>query len=348
MGRSLIPLSLHQLILLCYVVVSAGACAHKTERPLTPIRRTQLLEDLTPSFDRFALQASVQTNLILPHFRRELFPIAPRLYGRRLAQWEKEGRAAQAMIDAHIKDYLAGREAFDRLRVSLALDLADAVKIFKRHFSDFKMAKPIKLVHSLGELNGGVRDDDFFIGVDVVMKAHDWGDNRPFLLHELFHLYHIKHNRKLFSKPLTLAERLWVEGLATAVARHLAPGATEKELMLDTPDGLSKRCAQIGQKLLEKLNVELLNDDPERVEAYFSHGAMDAQKDLGDERRIGYCVGEKLVRHFLDNRLTRPKIKKSPEQWFGDFSQLTSAQIIWTIRYELKRWVNALRSPRSQ
>jgi hypothetical protein len=94
---------------------------------------------------------------------------------------------------------------------------------------------PIYVIHSLGTRDGGT---DWvagrmvmLFGADEIAQFHLDESLQPFIVHELFHIEHIRH----FADCDQLWCSLWQEGLATYTASVMTPNASDHQLILDVP-----------------------------------------------------------------------------------------------------------------
>jgi len=147
--------------------------------------------------------------------------------------------ADQSRLDGRIEGALTGfpsiRPTYDEIERKFPEALASAMKEFRGTFSDFTPSMPIYLIHSLGTRDGGTDlvagRMVMLFGADEIAQFH-WDESlQPFLVHELFHIEHIRH----FADCDQLWCSLWQEGLATYTASVLMPDASDHQLILDVP-----------------------------------------------------------------------------------------------------------------
>lgn len=106
---------------------------------------------------------------------------------------------------------------------------------FRKILPDYRLDIPVYLLHSIGTQDGGTRDSGgrvaMYFGADVIAEIHDSTTIEPFLTHELFHIYH----RRFFSDCGKVWCSLWIEGLAVYATSSLNAGATDRQLLLTSP-----------------------------------------------------------------------------------------------------------------
>lgn len=223
-------------------------------------------------------------------FKRDVAPEFPGFYGHarfngRMTEEQRDGTIARS-----IDSFGAIRDAYALKLETFDTDLARNTSVFAETFPDFQPDRPIWVLHSLGEFDGGTRviDGQAFLlfGVDGMVAFHDAGatNEAAFFHHELFHLYH----RPRFGACEAIWCSLWQEGLATYVASKLNPEASEAELLLTLPDDMAAATrAQLAPSLLALRQVLTLND-PSAYSDLFGFG----ERALSPfPRRRGYYLG---------------------------------------------------------
>jgi hypothetical protein len=147
--------------------------------------------------------------------------------------------------------------------------------------------RPIYLVHSLGEFDGGMRtlggNGHLMFGADVMARLYADKDIRPFFHHELFHLHHSRTFRdcdKIFCN-------LWSEGLATYVSHRLNPKASDAELLLNEPEPLRPAVEANRTEAVCTTLANLENEDRTLNRALFSSGRLNERLP----GRFGYYLG---------------------------------------------------------
>lgn len=189
--------------------------------------------DLTGQFATFVDKTrAMESKARIAAFRARMNALFPGFYEPRFGasseQYDKQVARALNGFDA-------ARPEFDRARQYFPVAYAAGLKHFRAVFPGFKPNVPVYLLHSLGEMDGGVREirgkDYLVFGADVIGRIHDSRDIGPFLDHELFHV----ENGKYFAECEALWCGLWLEGLATYAAKAMNPGADDRQLMLNFP-----------------------------------------------------------------------------------------------------------------
>lgn len=203
--------------------------------PLPAYRLIDLSDDYATYFDR---TAGLDEAARVAAFNREVAPLFSAFY--------RPGRPGapdtQARFDARIarslKAFPTDRPAYEIAAANFRGGLDDAVVRFEDAFPDAGHLGDIYLVHSLGEMDGGMRDLDgrryLIFGAEMIARYHPPGQEEPFFSHELFHRYH----SRWFSDCEQLWCGVWAEGLAVLAAEHLHPGASDEALLLATPEPL--------------------------------------------------------------------------------------------------------------
>lgn len=248
--------------------------------------------DLTAAFTRMYDAAGPSDTERLQAFTREIEPLLPGFYG--LARFN--GQTTQVARDRQIlrafERFPALRETYTakagQFRGNLAADMAS----FRKTFPDFKAERPIYLLHSLGEMDGGTRLIDgaphLIFGADGMAQYHEgFRSESPFFHHELFHIYHQPKIGACEEVWCTL----WIEGLAVHVAATLNPGVTEAELLLDFPPGLAQKVRANLPAALAHAKRVLDSKDMNILRALFSS----ATDKTGLLPRRGYVIGYLLV-----------------------------------------------------
>ncbi|WP_341501953.1 DUF2268 domain-containing putative Zn-dependent protease [Gallaecimonas sp. GXIMD4217] len=231
-------------------------------------------------------------------------------YGERVAQMTNPGRTLRLTLESFAERQAAFELAYRQLKGTLPL----AISEFANAFADFQPCIPVWLVHSLTGANGQVLllggEPSLVLGVDMVAESHDWLDQRPFLHHELVHLYRLQQGLALplAESPTPLLTALWEEGLATYVAQRLNPGASLASLMLEQPLGLSRKAELQLAQLAANLYAYLGSDQSADYERYFL-------LDQGDLPRAGYYLGYRVVSHLGKAFSLDELMAMKPEQY---------------------------------
>jgi len=213
----------------CALAISPAQAAHNA--PAAPTLR---FVDLTGAFDRTAAATAKlpDDKAKVALFEKRMTPVAGGFYARK----RKPDRYDQRVLN-NLKAYPEQREKILGVAKEFQKLLVPARASFTKAFGPVSSSQPVYLLHSLGEMDGGTRDDlnsrkpTLIFGADVIAKIHSGHDMTPFFHHELFHVYHEQVMKDC--KPLWCS--LWEEGLATYVAATLNPQSGDAALMLDMP-----------------------------------------------------------------------------------------------------------------
>ncbi|MCS0580855.1 hypothetical protein NX784_04575 [Massilia pinisoli] len=162
-----------------------------------------------------------------------------------------------------VRDFPAIRTTYVQKAQQFGAQLPGYMASFKATFPDFVAPDDIYVVHSLGEMDGGMRaidgKDYLIFGIDRMVQLRGDGDQSAFFHHELFHHYHLPRVAECGSNSVWSS--LWVEGLATYVSKVLNPQANEKELLLTVPDDMAARTRAVLPAALAQLEGALDKDD---------------------------------------------------------------------------------------
>ncbi len=252
--------------------------------------------DLSGAFVHFFdATAGLPEDARVAAFKQQVAPLQPAFYG--IARFE--GKRTQQQRDVQIQKALA---QFPQIRAGYqakAAQFADALArnsaSFAAAFPDYRATTPVVLLHSLGEMDGGLRTLDgqrqLVFGADgmAIHHAPD-ADESAFFHHELFHAYH--------EPQFGSCEALWTEGLAVHVAQRLNPGASDAELLLDQPAGTAAATRAALRPALEQLRGALDSTAAEVQQALLSFG----DDGSGLPPRRGYLVGGLLAGQIADGR----------------------------------------------
>jgi hypothetical protein len=130
----------------------------------------------------------------LAKFKARVAPAFPAFYGIE----RYNGKVTQAKRDSQIQraidEFAPIRDAYIIKARNFEAELPKNIATFKASFPDFVPPGDIYVLHSLGEMDGGVRDiggkQYLIFGVDGMVLYHGKSDDSPFFHHELFHTYH--------------------------------------------------------------------------------------------------------------------------------------------------------------
>ena len=224
------------------------------------------------AFDDAARVAAVRS-----HFE----PLFPGFYSR-----ERAGPFAYGdLILKALNEFPQKRAGIEEVSRRFRAMLGPTRESFEAEFGALGELPPIYLVHSLGEMDGGVRNRDgkqtMIFGADVIAENHLGHGIAPFFHHELFHAFH----GRTFQGCGAVWCALWSEGLAVYVASRLNPGATDSQLLLTRPVPLRAAVDARRPEALCKVLQRL--DSTETGNLVFGGGA-DFE---GLPPRAGYYIG---------------------------------------------------------
>jgi len=188
--------------------------------------------DLTGEFDRFAMTTThLPDEQRVTLFEDRIGPIADGFYSRGRKPGEYDERVLSSL-----KSYPERRADILAVTRTFTAQFASARRSFEAVFGPVSSDRPVYLLDSLGELDGGTRQlegkNTLLFGADVIAEVHGEKDMIPFFHHELFHLYQEKN----LSRCAAIWCALWEEGMATYVASRLDPGADDDALILNLPE----------------------------------------------------------------------------------------------------------------
>jgi hypothetical protein len=193
--------------------------------------------DLTANFSRFVDESGGMDEAArIAQFRTQMDALLPGFYTPR-------NRITRAL-----KEFPELRPRYEQVKREFPAAFAAGIQHFRKAFPGFAPNVPVYLLHSLGEMDGGIRElggkNYLIFGADVIASIHDSHTLTPFLDHELFHVEHAK----AFPECGQVWCALWAEGLATYAAKVMNPGADDQQLLLtsrfaprSTPPGPKRR-----------------------------------------------------------------------------------------------------------
>jgi hypothetical protein len=227
-------------------------------------------------------------------FRAEIGPLIPGFYEPRGA------RRDPARYDQRIATALAGygaqRDAILTVSRRFATMFAPARRSFETVFGPVNSPQPVYLLFSMGEMDGGTRDlpggTTLIFGTDMIARYHMDHDIQPFFHHELFHVYH----QARFTDCGAVWCSLWIEGLATYVAKSLNPGASDAELLLTMPEPIPTAVDAHRQEAVCAVLARLDSTADTDMSALFSFDRMNARLPPRFGYYVGYRVAETIGR----------------------------------------------------
>lgn len=276
-------------ICLSLLLAAAGAAA-------ADLQIIDITDDFVRTFE--AAQGLSEAERVAA-FRREIEPLHPAFYGIARFEGRRTQEARDHQITAAFERFPSLRDAYIAKARLVRDNIGKDVATFRTAFPDFAPAKPIYLLHSLGEMDGGTRTLDggpqLILGADVMATAHSgWRTESAFFHHELFHLYH--HPK--FGDCTAVWCMLWIEGVAVHVAATLNPGMSDAELLLDFPPGTAAAVRASVPAAAAHMRGVLDSSDDDVMRALFSTAA-DA---TGLRPRRGYVIGYLVAQEIARNR----------------------------------------------
>ncbi|HEY4366687.1 MAG TPA: hypothetical protein VGN07_05585 [Steroidobacteraceae bacterium] len=273
-------------IIFC-IVAQLGLIAHASAAAPVPDEPTYTFTDLTGDYTRF-FDRTTQLNADqrVAAFKSDFIPVFPDFYGAaRFPQMTAE--RFDARIAKSFGGFPAIRDRYSATAATFTKMLRPALETFRRAFPDVQALPPVYLLHSLGEMDGGTRKLGgklvLIFGADVMVTAHDFKDEQPFLHHELFHVYH----QHYFPECTQVWCGLWLEGLAVYVAQQLNPQSSDSQLLLMQPEPIRAQVDAHLQDAICAARARLSSSDDADMDALFSFKRLNADVPP----RAGYYIG---------------------------------------------------------
>ncbi|MFO1323562.1 MAG: hypothetical protein U1F15_05820 [Burkholderiales bacterium] len=275
--------------------------------PAAPFRLVDLTGQYVAFYDRtqgMAPPARVEA------LKAEFAPLFPGFYDPERVKAFATRERYDAMIARSFETFVELRPRYERTSASFAAMLAPARDDFARRFPDIAPLGDVYLVHSMGEMDGGIRTIDgrryLVFGADVMARLYAPGDERPFFQHELFHVYH----GQFFAECEEVWCALWQEGLAVYVSEQLNPGATDMQLLLTMPRPIRPEVDANLSAAVCAVHARLRSDKPDDYAPLFLGRA---QLD-GLPPRFGYYVGYLVAREAARTHSMRELARMSADE----------------------------------
>lgn len=286
------------------------------------------VRDLARAFDDFWQRTQQQGEAErIAAFKREIVPLFPDFYGIERYQGRRTQAQQDAVIGKALASYAAIRSDYLQKARQFERDLPRYSASFLAAFPDYRQRQPIYFLHSFYEMDGGTRELNghayLIFGIDGMVRYHGAMDEGAFFHHELFHTYHGAALDACDSD--TVWVRLWSEGLATYVSHVLNPGADEKALLLDMPEGLARRTRQVLPAALAQLESVVDSTASSDAAGLFSIGGGDST-GLPARRGyyLGYLVAQEAARTRSLQQLAKLDCKASRDVVIGALHQLNA------------------------
>ena len=264
--------------------------------------------DLTDEFAAFREQsANLEGPARVAAFKAHFEPLIPGFYDRTSIGPYDYGDLILKALDSYPEQRAGIEQVSGRFR-AMAIP---ARARFEQSFGPMGELPPVFLLHSLGEMDGGVRTLEatgrsLIFGADLIAKMHLAHGFEPFVHHELFHVHH----KRSFPGCDALWCDLWSEGLATYVAEQLNPGATDAQLLLVEPVPLR---AAVEANRKEAFELVLARLDSTDSAALFGGRSTSGSLPSRAGYYIGYLVAREAAKtHSLEQLAAMPEAEVRP------------------------------------
>lgn len=280
-----------------YLIAQEAARSHDLPT-LAAMGCKQVREMIDASIARLAAPAArnIASEFVALYDATASLPMPARVTAMReslMAQYpEFYSRRKPAVLDKHvqraIEDFPKIRSAYLDKAQKFGATLDQHMKTFNANFPSYQNTTPITLVHSLGEMDGGPRELNgkvhLVFGADMMAELNPDGNAAPLFHHELFHIMH-QQRFSCDTQPVWAA--LWGEGLAVYASEVMNPRASEKELLLDFPQGMANATrAKLPAAWAHALSKLDSTDDKVALEMFTM-----SDKDASLPVRRGYYLG---------------------------------------------------------
>jgi len=272
-------------LLIVLAAALAGACQTAGGQPARPFYTlVNLTDEYVAYYDR---TEGVESAARVTAFKAEMDPYFPGFYDTARVQDFISADGYNQLIARSFDDFPELRERFLRTATNFEAMLEPARESFSISFPDLDPLGEVYLLHSVGEMDGGTRSINgrthLVFGADVMARLYQPGQERAFFHHELFHVYH----SQFFEGCEQLWCGLWREGLATHIAHHLNPDATDLELLLTSPRPIRPEIEADRTRAVCAVRARLHSTSNDDVAALFG-----GNRNLdGLPPRAGYYIG---------------------------------------------------------
>jgi hypothetical protein len=263
--------------------------------------------DLTANFSQFVdATRAMKEKPRVALFRKQMGALLPGFY-------EPRNGADPARYDARLARELLGfaalRSRYEQVQREFPAAFEAGLQHFRKVFPGFTPNVPVYLLHSLGEMDGGIRDlggkNHLIFGADVIAQIHEARDLTPFLDHELFHV----ENGKYFPDCDQVWCPLWAEGLATYAASVMNPGADDRQLLLTSPKPIRAPVDASWPEAACFARAKLFSSNPADIDALLAGGS--GATKFPD--RFGYYVGLRAIEE-LGSEYELPELAGMPPE----------------------------------
>lgn len=262
------------------------ACATVPEQPASNLELINLIDDFAAFQEKSAAMGDVAR---VDAFKAHFATILPGFYSNERGRFP----GYDALILKALTEYPDRRAAIEKTAGEFSSLLSPAEKSFEAQFGPMTGFRPIILVHSLGEFDGGTRSlpggGHLMFGADMIAKLYADRSIQPFFHHELFHLYH----SRTFDDCNAVWCNLWNEGLATYVSHRMNPNATDNELLLESPVPLRPAIEANKREAICTVLARLDSTDDKDNSALFSSGKISESIPSRSGYYVGYLVASK-------------------------------------------------------
>ncbi len=245
--------------------------------------------DLTANFSRFVDEtADMEEAARVALFRTQMDALLPGFYTPRngTTPARYDARVARALME-----FPELRPRYEQAQREFPAAFEAGIQHFRKAFPGFTPGVPVYLLHSLGEMDGGIREfggkNYLIFGADVIARMHDSRTLTPFLDHELFHVEHIRY----FPECSAVWCALWIEGLATYAAKVMNPGADDQQLLLTSPKPIRAAVDATWPNAACFTRAKLYSTAEEDINALLTGGPESGEFP----RRFGYYIGLRVA-----------------------------------------------------
>lgn len=278
--------------------------------------------DLSQAFvDFWDRTRNLDADARLAAFKQEIVPLYPAFYAPRYgATQEKWDQRAKRQI----ADFPKIRDRYVAVQAAFPAAYASARQHFARYFPGSDAALPTYILHSLGEMDGGTRQLDgrnvMVFGADGMALYHTPKDIGVFFDHELFHVEHGAY----FAECETVWCALWTEGLATAASEKMNPGASLKDLMLETPRPIAPEVDAAWAEALCFVAARIDSTEQDDYRNLFMGGTEGQRFPPRWGYYIGYRLAQRALAHHSIQKLAHMPAAQAEPLLRATLSQMTA------------------------
>lgn len=231
----------------------------------------------------------------LAALKKDFFPNFPQFYEYKIEKWKKIGKNPDEVLKKQLAEFPKIKDEFVKKTNEITNNLDSTLESFVTAVPGLDRNFDVYITHSFGDMDGGTRkigDKTYFIfGIEGMVKYHKgFTSEIPFFHHELFHIYHGQY----LPEDHIIWLSLWAEGLATYASEKLNPKASQKDLMLDLPEGMVRDIHKSISFHWNDLNSKLTSTNDIDYETYF----LFSSKDKKVVKRAGYYLGYLIAKEI--------------------------------------------------